>query len=327
MLNKFKQNWFWLVIILILGFLFFKASPLRPKDSLITSSEKSSIVSLCQTVNELPTPKSGDRYKVWLFGDTHYGLLKETNGNFLKIFAKPELRHYLPDNIINVGDITQDAKDVEFLAYLSDVKDSGLSPEIFHPLAGNHDGSCAEDTCYDLYKKYINEKLNYTFDYGNIHFIFVTADSRFIPNQISLETFYWLEDEVKNNQDKIIVVVTHHPPLFYQTNAYPRFVSLVTSFKIDLWLFGHTHCALTIDNYCAHGSGISPTYPFTCYHRYGTTFIDTGTILNNESRYLVFTQDSDILQIGTLDHNKGLKDFVKAVQLSKKFKFSDDGVK
>jgi hypothetical protein len=69
------------------------------------------------------------------------------------------------------------------------------------------------------------------------------------------------------------------------------------------------------------GVDIDFDYPFTCYQRYGTIFIDSGAILNMESRLLVFVKDSDILQIKAIDHRSDFKDFIKVVRLSKKVKF------
>ena len=91
--------------------------------------------------------------------------------------------------------------------------------------------------------------------------------------------------------------------------------------KIDLWISGHTHCPLTQGNYCPTGIGIDPDYPFSCYQRFGAGFIDSGSVLNNQSRYLIFRNNSNLLEIKTFNHDSGFEDFIKIIPLAKKVEF------
>lgn len=316
------------ISILILagaGFIYFQflgpeetgRDTLITQDTPNTTIAKDDLVSICYPINEVDAPRVGRRYRVWTFSDTEYKSNQQGEINFFEFFKNSKIEDFEWDDAIHTGDLSASRQEGEFQAYLKDLEGAGYQIQDFHGVAGNHDGYCNQDGCFfGLYQKYINEKLNYTYDFGNIHFIFATTDSKEIESRLALETIYWIREEVKNNQDKIIVIVNHYPPRFN-----PEFLLIAEAYDVDLFLYGHTHCPLNRANYCASGQGFDPDYPFTCFLRYNTAFIDSGSVLNNDSRFLVFTEGSDILQIATLDHNKGVKDFAKAVKMSKKFKF------
>jgi hypothetical protein len=55
----------------------------------------------------------------------------------------------------------------------------------------------------------LDEKPDYTVEKGNILFIFMSNEDKGKATVISDETFKWWKNLVINNQDKIIVTITH----------------------------------------------------------------------------------------------------------------------
>ncbi len=193
-------------------------------------------------------------------------------------------------------------------------------------IAGNHDNHV-----YEEYLKVINPNLSYRRDVGNVTFLLMSDDYKNYSAQqeISDETLTWWKQEVKDNQDKILINVTHNHALqhgifrklridsmlgmgvqgtrgmFYHMNHYP----------IDIWFSSHTHI---------------PSYlkPITTVKskNYGL-YVDTASIRKDffyqfvESRFIYFKEGSDYCLIRTRWHEK--KKFVKCLdyfyKLSKPF--------
>src|SRR3972149_4581018 len=143
--------------------------------------------------------------KIWLLSD-----IQPKNQGGKKQFQKAinDINKNVSDIdfAIVAGDIVQQANEEDFDWYLL-TKPSSYIKE-WYEIAGNHDVKWDNG---ELYKKKINEKFNYSFVKGNILFIFMSDEITSSETDISDETFNWWKDLVINNQDKIIVTVTHAP--------------------------------------------------------------------------------------------------------------------
>ncbi|MCL2156295.1 MAG: metallophosphoesterase, partial [Leptospirales bacterium] len=80
----------------------------------------------------------------------------------------------------------------------------GADIEYWFEITGNHD---MKD--YEAYKKYIKKPLYYSVEVGNLLILFMSDEDRFPPTFISDDTFNWWKKQVVENQDKIIITVTH----------------------------------------------------------------------------------------------------------------------
>lgn len=162
-------------------------------------------------------------------------------------------------------------------------------------LAGNHEYNCGgtpADGCLDNYKNIINSNLRYTWDYGNIHFIVMSTDAE--RNRMSNATMQWLRNEVAVNQDKILILSTHHMP--HVLYAEPAAEDILAEFGIDMWLFGHAHCAPG-DSACNRHGALGDFYV-----QDETTFVDAGHISHMASRYLIFEEGSNQVRILSRNH-------------------------
>jgi hypothetical protein len=123
---------------------------------------------------------------------------------------------------------------------------------------------------------------------------------------ISDETFQWWEDLVINNQDKIIITVTHgalegsgiaasHLERLVIKDS-ERFSNVLKKYKVDIWISGHSHFP-----------GWFPKMYLTNKNFGGTTFVDLGAIrkdflTGSESRIFYFQPGSSIALMKTRNH-------------------------
>ncbi len=190
----------------------------------------------------------------------------------------------------------------------------------WYEIAGNHD---VKDGGM-LYRKKIKSNLHYSFTKGNILFIFMSDEKRSKETNISDETFRWWQDLVVNNQDKIIVVVTHAPlkntlPIstwkIRQIKDSERFKEVMKDYRVDVWLSGHIH--------------FPNNFPGDVTALDRTVFVDVSAIRNDffrssdiESRILVFLCGSDNLFVRSRNHYREKYDneLDTVLKLSKEYK-------
>jgi len=83
-----------------------------------------------------------------------------------------------------------------------------LAP-ILHVIAGTRD---IYDGSLDLFRRYVGDKLYYSFNYGTVHFIILSIMDG--DRQIDPEQIQWLADDLaRHRSDGAIFVFTHHPVL------------------------------------------------------------------------------------------------------------------
>ncbi|MEM4658496.1 MAG: metallophosphoesterase [Candidatus Methanosuratincola sp.] len=220
--------------------------------------------------------------------------------------AVEDINENLPgiDIAIVAGDIVHSANADDYEWYLS-VRGRSYIKE-WHEIAGNHD--LKGDTGGRLYRKYVNSRTNYSFTKGNVLFILMSDEEKGSPTEISDETFLWWKKLVEDNQDKIIVVVTHAPlegsgiPLSdtrrRQILHSERFREVLEKYTVDLWLSGHVH----VPQWFAGDIGRVPSLG-------GTVFVNAAAIRREafglkppESRIIIFTCGSREVQIRSRNH-------------------------
>ncbi|MGI9533458.1 MAG: metallophosphoesterase family protein [Thermodesulfobacteriota bacterium] len=263
-------------------------------------------------------------FTVWAISDTH--VKDEVNSQNLEN-AIEDMNKYVPgiDMVLVSGDVVDQAKKESIDLYLETRALSDVI-EWYEIVGSNHD---FRPDGGQLFRENIREDVHYTVQKGNILFIFMsdsgTGAER--PTGFSDELFNWWKDIVINNQDKIIVVVTHPPLkgsdiLFTSTGHHyilnsERFISILARYNVDLWLSGHLHI---------HQS--APKTIVRQEHLKGTVFIhlssiipDLGGFKQSESRTLTFVCGSRNVLVRSRNHKR--KSFVpaldKVIELSKPF--------
>ena len=227
------------------------------------------------------------------------------------------------DFAIVAGDIVQQANEEDFDWYLS-TKPSSYIKE-WYEIAGNHDVKWDNG---ELYKKKINEKFNYSISKGNILFIFMSDELTSSETDISDETFNWWKNIVINNQDKIIVAITHAPlegsgiPFSSfrrrQIKDSKRFADVLAKYRVDIWLSGHVH----IPQWFPNVVGKSEKYNGTLFINVAGIRPEALGLKQSESRIMTFECGSDKVLLKSRNHTEREfnKELETVFEVSKEFK-------
>jgi predicted MPP superfamily phosphohydrolase len=208
-----------------------------------------------------------------------------------------------PDIAVVAGDIFHNQELAETtLNWFIKARD-GADIEYWFEIAGNHD---MKD--FEAYTKYFKKPLYYSAQVGNLLILFMSDEDRFPATFISDDTFNWWKKQVVENQDKIIITVTHgylkNSGLFLANKVESRtilnserFEDVLKNYRVDLWLAAHTHAPSFL------GFNESVVKEFN-----NTTFINISRIrrdlkCNPESRIIILKNDSPAMIIKTRDHN------------------------
>src|SRR3972149_4458911 len=260
--------------------------------------------------------------KIWLLSD-----IQPKNQGHKKQFQKAinDINKNVSDIdfAIVVGDIVQQANEEDFDWYLS-TKPSSYIKE-WYEIAGNHDVKWDNGV---LYKKKINEKFNYSFVKGNIIFIFMSDELTSSETDISDETFNWWKDLVINNQDKIIVTVTHAPlegseiPFSSfrrrQIKDSKRFTEVLEKYRVDIWLSGHVH----VPQWFPYVVGREERYNGTMFINVAGIRPEALGLKQSESRIMIFVCGSSKVLLKSRNHTE--REFNKELEtvfrLSRQYK-------
>jgi predicted phosphodiesterase len=173
----------------------------------------------------------------------------------------------------------------------------------WYEIAGNHDVRSGS-----VYRKYVSKPAYYGVRVGNILLLMLSDESTDSRTDISSEAFAWWRDMVKNNQENIIITVTHaqlrHSGLF--GSFVPsriifdseRFESVLQEEKVAIWASGHSHLP--------HGMwgtfSIEKKLGGTCF--VNVSAIRKDGFMDSQSRFLIFEEGSDIVWIRSRNHTK-----------------------
>jgi len=170
-------------------------------------------------------------------------------------------------------------------------------------IAGNHDARSQP-----LFNHFFPNPPYYGVRIGNILILMLSDVSTASRTDISDAGFSWWKKMVEDNQDKIIITVTHaqlaESGLFTSFLASrdiagsKRFADVLKTNRVALWLSGHSHLP----------QGLSGTVSVNKYLN-GTCFINVSSIsresfLDSQSRFLLFTEGEKKIWIRSRNHSK-----------------------
>ncbi|MBN2402640.1 MAG: metallophosphoesterase [Spirochaetes bacterium] len=238
--------------------------------------------------------------------------IADINKNFSKV-----------DIALVAGDIVHWSKsDKDFEWYLNTKKKTSIKH--WFEIAGNHDHKNKNN-----YERYIQMPLHYSVAIGNIIIICLSDETRSAETNISDKAFNFWKDIVINNQDKIIITMTHgylKQSGLFGSGIMPsrniknseRFADVLKKYKVDLWICGHTHLSHSFNGTVKKADDLN-----------GTLFINVSAIrkskLTTTESYLLFIKkDTDELIAKSRDHdNKKFNlDDIK-LKLSSKFQWDN----
>lgn len=153
--------------------------------------------------------------------------------------------------MVNLGDFTDDSTNEEWDYYDNAMKDININTTLA-PVSGNHDGLGVEDWFNNMFNLDTSESVqtsdgvNYSYDYGNIHFAVLNTNDLL---SISIPQLEWLENDMKSTDKDWKVVLMHKSPYSLGKDAkWPDALYLqkaltrvVDECDVDLVLSGHDH--------------------------------------------------------------------------------------
>lgn len=153
--------------------------------------------------------------------------------------------------MVNLGDFTDDSTNEEWDYYDNAMKEINISSTLV-PVAGNHDGLGVTDWFNNMFNLDTSESVetsdgvNYSFDYGNIHFAVVNTNDML---SISLSQLIWLKNDLNSTDKDWKIVLMHKSPYSLGKDAkWPdalylqrSLATVVEECDVDLVLSGHDH--------------------------------------------------------------------------------------
>ncbi|MDD5772727.1 MAG: metallophosphoesterase [bacterium] len=150
-------------------------------------------------------PKNeNDKFVFAVIGDTRGSESPFTNKRgsyFIYRQFEKEINEIKPAFWINLGDMVNSGQPYQYRRFKEQIKNI---PFPFFPVIGNHE---FVNPIGEKYFKALFGNTNYSFNYGNYHFIIIDNSK----GDFSKENFDWLEKDINENLKKYIIVFAHMP--------------------------------------------------------------------------------------------------------------------
>ncbi len=158
------------------------------------------------------------------------------------------------DFVVNCGDFTDDSTNEEWDLYDAAFGEININTTLV-PVAGNHDGLGVWNWFDNMFNLDTSESVetfdgvNYSFDYGNIHFAVLNTNDLL---SVSLSQLRWLENDMNSTDKDWKIVAMHKSPYSLGKDAkWPDAMYLQDELaetldrcNVDLVLSGHDHMYL-----------------------------------------------------------------------------------
>lgn len=243
-----------------------------------------------------------------------------------------------PDFVVWDGDLVWDAFQNAFDNFQRIVSKMNIPSVLVH---GNHDGYNDDPKFLNLQENLSGyRKLNYSFDYGQWHFVVIKAEEKYLHADEKIEMLKWLDDELKNNKDKQTMLFMHYHILptglsqmefytYYPMKFKNQMLDTITRYNNVKYVFsGHVHIGIkasikTARNYKGTNFILAPTpvFPRPFGEEY-SKFREKGGRYDRMGFYSEVHVNGDNVSIVGRKINHSYK--VKYPKVFKDFSFSED---
>jgi len=168
---------------------------------------------------------------------------------------------------LGMNDANISGMEGQWAAFKNEIEKLTMS---FHMAPGNEDIWSALSR--DHYKKLFSDKLYYSFDYKNSHFVVLDTEVPEFKNDIPATEKLWLENDLKSTIKENIFVFLHRPvmpvlhPMSMNKNTRQYLKDLFTGYKVKAVFSGHEHLYHKEDYngtaYYITGGGGAPLHNF-----------------------------------------------------------------
>ena len=213
------------------------------------------------TFKTAPLPGERKAFKVSVWGDTQNNEFNEQFEKTTQIVEK--IIPFKPDFILHMGDIVNNGSVTpDWFSFLEVSQPiNAFAPMM--PTLGNHDienqkGKNFQNPFPSFSQLFSlpDHGLDYSFDYGNTHFVCVfsglaqaAAEKELLRYKLDSKEYKWLEKDLakarKNALTDWIIVYTHYPLHSFGWSNVAKWKEAVTplleKYKVDLCLSGHRH--------------------------------------------------------------------------------------
>ncbi|MCL2815286.1 MAG: metallophosphoesterase, partial [Oscillospiraceae bacterium] len=215
--------------------------------------------------------------------------------------------------LLETGDLIDTRNDADqwrwFFKYAQEV----FGNYAFVPAVGNHEQTANYDA--DMFRQHftvpnalvhndVTPGTVYSFNYGSAHFVILNSECKTDEGKAAIRN--WLDDDLKNNNQKWTIVALHRGPFGMggaKVDLYYDYVDILIDYSADLILHGHDHvyirCYGNSDDDDPDSPGIYSLESGGSGFKQDNTpgsgkYVDVTAIVNNPSYSIITVSDEKI---------------------------------
>jgi hypothetical protein len=227
----------------------------------------------------------------------------QSNAKVLKQVVS-QIVKFKPESVFIAGDITYNGSRQDDFTYFFDAMQPLTEMAEIYPAFGNHD----KDT--DLFLKnfpQVDSLTYYTVDRDSVFWIILNSNLKLAPGSVQ---YNWLEQNLKANQNRTLVVIQHHPVFSSGAHGDEKgfsflFPQLFSQYGVAAVFSGHDHIyersVKDSVQYVVFGGAGGNLYDQDSKNDYSTIFLKTNG-------FIIFTPENGRMIVKAYDLEANLID-------------------
>lgn len=206
------------------------------------------------------------------------------------------------DIAVIAGDLLKSRSKAEAFEWFQQTRD-GADVGNWYEIAGNHDVRSGRE-----FTKYFPRPNHYGVVVGNVLFLMLSDQSVASRTDISDESFAWWAEMVRENQDKIIITVSHaqlrrsgllgSALSSRRIAGSDRFEKVLREYRTAVWASGHSHLPQGL------AGTVSSRQQFNKVYFVNVSSIGESFLQDSQSRFFIFEVGSNTLLLRSRNHTK-----------------------